>query len=229
MRFRAPSLSLVLLLALALAVPASAEPRRGRVLGLTGGIASGKSFVVSVLENIEGPSCPCIIDADEVYHGLISPGMPLVAAMAHEFGAGILTSGGGIDRKKLGEIVFSSAGAREKLNALTHPHVVEEIKKRMAAHADRHIVLAAPLLVEAGLTSLVDELWLVAVSEKKQVERLMGREHITEEDALRRIRSQMPLEEKRRFARHVIDNDGTAEETGRAVKALWKEVVNRNA
>jgi dephospho-CoA kinase len=195
------------------------------IIGITGGIASGKSFVVSILEKLEGPSCPYVIDADEVYHSLISPGAPLVALLAGEFGPGILSPEGGIDRKKLGALVFSSGAARETLNGLTHPAVIREIQNLLAAHRDRHIVLAAPLLIESGLIPLVDELWLVAVNEKKQVERLMNREHITEEDALRRMASQMPLEEKKRFADRVIDNDGPAGETERAVKALWKEVV----
>jgi dephospho-CoA kinase len=196
------------------------------VLGITGGIASGKSLVTSLLEKM-GPPCPFIIDADQVYRDLTLPGSPLCASLSEAFGAGMLTAGGTPDRKKLAALIFSSEDARLHLNALTHPAILKEIQCRREAHKNEHVVLSAPLLIEAGLMFLVDELWLVMVDEHKQVERLMNREHISEDDALHRVGSQMPLPEKKRYARHIIDNSGTPEETRKIVETLWKEAMER--
>lgn len=195
-----------------------------KVIGLTGGIASGKS-TVSMLLKQKGAA---IIDADEIAKEIIQPGKPAWTEVVEHFGKGILREDGNIDRKKLAHIVFSDEKELETLNRITHPRIVEEIKRRLKSFREKNesvVVVDAALLLEIGLDMLVDEVWLVAVDEKTQLERLLFREKsMGFAEALERIRAQMPLEEKLKFAHRVIDNGGSIEETKRQVDRIWGEL-----
>jgi len=188
-------------------------------IGVTGGIASGKSLVASILESLGA----FVVDADEVYHGLIEPGMPLFDAIVARWGDTVL-EGGHLDRKRLGAIVFREPDERKYLEEITHPAIIKAMEERFGTAGTEHQVLVAPLLLEAGQRHLVDQVWLVVVDSEIRISRLMARENIPREDALKRIASQMPDEEKLRQASEVIDNNGTPEETAGQVKRLWERI-----
>ncbi|MGD1412605.1 dephospho-CoA kinase [Bacillus stercoris] len=184
------------------------------VIGLTGGIASGKSTVANML--IEKGIT--VIDADIIAKQAVEKGMPAYRQIVDEFGEDILLSNGDIDRKKLGALVFTNEQKRLALNAIVHPAVRQEMLKRRdeaIANREAFVVLDIPLLFESKLESLVDKIIVVSVTKELQLERLMKRNQLTEEEAVSRIRSQMPLEEKAARADQVIDNSGTLEETKR--------------
>lgn len=169
-----------------------------------------------------------IIDADEIAREIVKPGKPAWKEIVEYFGSDILNEDGSIRRKKLARIVFSDEKKLAVLNRITHPRIVEEIKKELEACKERHekvVVIDAALLLEIGLDVLVDEVWLVSVDEKTQVKRLMERERsISYTEALKRIRAQMPLEEKLKFATRVIDNSGDIENTKKQVNRIWREI-----
>lgn len=195
------------------------------VIGLTGGIASGKSFVSRKLRELGA----VVIDADQVAREVVQPGKPAWASIIREFGRTVLNPDGSLDRKKLGRLVFSDQEKLKKLNEITHPYIIREIKRLLenCYRSGEHkiVVLDIPLLFEVGLDELVDEVWVVYVDAATQVERLMERDGLSEEEALQRISSQMPLEEKARRAHRVIDNRGTPEETVRQIMEIWNEVI----
>ncbi|HHY75688.1 MAG TPA: dephospho-CoA kinase [Firmicutes bacterium] len=201
------------------------------VIGLTGGIASGKSTVSQVLRDLGAH----IIDADEITREVQAPGSEALREIQEAFGDGVILPDGSLDRRKLGRIVFSSQEAREKLNAIIHPRVIartKEILRELSETGRRKgpcpiAVVDAPLLIEAGVDAIVDEVWVVALPRKQQAERLMKREGYTEEEAFARIDSQMPLEEKEKRADYVIDNSGTIEATREQVFTLWRSLERR--
>lgn len=189
------------------------------VIGLTGGIASGKSTVANML--IEKGIT--VIDADIIAKQAVEKGMPAYRQIIDEFGEDILLSNGDIDRKKLGALVFTNEQKRLVLNAIVHPAVRQEMLKRRdeaVANREAFVVLDIPLLFESKLESLVDKIIVVSVTKELQLERLMKRNQLTEEEAVSRIRSQMPLEEKTARADQVIDNSGTLEETKRQLDEI---------
>lgn len=195
-----------------------------KVIGLTGGIASGKSTISMLLKNRGA----VIIDADKIAREIMTPGKPVWHAVIEHFGRGILLDGKNIDRKKLGRIVFSDQKLLETLNSITHPAIVQEIKERLDYYRHKNekvVVVDAALLLEIGLDSLVDEVWVVVVDEKNQLKRLMDREKGMDlEEARNRIRAQMPLDEKIKMADKIIDNSGSIEETERQIDELWREI-----
>jgi len=188
-------------------------------IGVTGGIASGKSLVASILGGLGA----FVVDADEVYHGLIEPGMPLFNAIVARWGDVVLEDGH-LDRKRLGAIVFSEPEERKYLEEITHPATIKAMEEKLDSAGTEHQVLVAPLLLEAGQRHLVDQVWLVVVDSETRISRLMARENITREDALKRIASQMPDEEKIRQASEVIYNNGTQKETAEQVRRLWERI-----
>ncbi|HHY71219.1 MAG TPA: dephospho-CoA kinase [Thermoanaerobacterales bacterium] len=193
------------------------------VVGLTGGIASGKS-TVSLLLKDKGA---VIIDADEIAKKTMLPGKPAWARTVNHFGEQILNDKKDIDRKKLANIVFADKKQLEVLNSFTHPKILEEIKKQLEYYkkaGEKVVVLDVALLLELGLTEMVDEVWLVAVDEKTQLERLMAREKtLDKKQAMDRIRSQMPLKEKIKYAHRVIDNSRSIEITKIQIDKIWRE------
>ncbi len=205
------------------------------VIGLTGGIGSGKSTVARLFTELGA----VVIDADAIVHELQGPGMPMLAELAGVFGDEILDSDGALDRKALGEIVFRDAEKLARLNAIVHPQVGAEFGRRLqdALAADEAlIVLDIPLLFEGrrkggrGASSLATQATVVVwAPAETQVERTIARDGCTREEALQRMRAQMPLDEKRDLADHVIDNSGSLEDTERQVRALFAELTEAAA
>lgn len=193
-----------------------------RIIGLTGGIASGKSSVARILERLGG----VIIDADQLARESVAPGDPAYLAIIAEFGEGILNSDRTLDRKALGKIVFADPAARHRLERITHPAIARLAEMKLAALRETGtpvVIYMAPLLVEAGVTSRVDEVWVVYADRETQVARLMLRDGISHAEALQRIAAQMPMAEKRTYGKVVIDNSGTPEETELQVKDIWEK------
>ncbi|HLJ41752.1 MAG TPA: dephospho-CoA kinase [Candidatus Acidoferrales bacterium] len=199
-------------------------------VGLTGGIASGKSTVARLLQE---RGC-AIIEADLLAHQYLQPENPVSQEVTREFGAGILDASGKIDRTKLGEVVFGDAKKIGRLNAIIHPHVLKEIARRLhelqrTGETDIAVVVAA-LHIETGFYKTFDRLAVAWCRPEQQLERLLNR-GFTSQQAVRRIASQMPMEEKRRLADDQIDCSGTLQETTRQVDealARWKRVSSRS-
>jgi dephospho-CoA kinase len=190
-------------------------------IGLTGGIACGKSTVAAMLVR-RGAN---LIDADQIAREVVLPGTPTLARVVERFGQAILLPDGTLNRKRLGEIVFGNPSARKDLESILHPSiraVMKERKERFEREQpDKLVVLDIPLLYESGLESLVDAVMVVYVPRNVQIERLIRRDGLTEKQAEERLQAQMPIEEKRKRADIVINNGGTLEETERQVDEFW--------
>ncbi|MDQ6720792.1 MAG: dephospho-CoA kinase [Candidatus Dormibacteraeota bacterium] len=194
-----------------------------KLVGLTGGVGSGKSTVAAMLRELGAE----VVDADKAAHAVYEPGTPGFAAVVREFGEEYVRDGH-IDRGRLGELVFSDADARRRLNAVVHPLVREWMAARTAEAAERGpkvVVQDVPLLFENGLERLYSSVVLVYVPQHMQVERLVHGRGLSPERAREMIATQMPIEDKRRLAHHVIDNSGTTEETRAQVEQLWRRLV----
>jgi len=189
-------------------------------VGLTGGLASGKSFVGRALAEL---GCH-LIQADELGHEVLAPGGEAYAAAVAEFGPAILDAEGRIDRGKLAELVFGDPERLARLNALVHPPVIrreEALLAEIAARDPRGIaVVEAAILIETGSYRRFDRIVLALCRPEQQIERAMSR-GVSREQALARLRRQMPLEEKRRYAHYVIDTSGSREDTLRQVRQVY--------
>jgi dephospho-CoA kinase len=190
-------------------------------VGLTGSIAVGKSYVLSILRELG-----CVtFDADRIAHSVMEPGRAAYEDIMREFGRGLLATDNSIDRVKLGAIVFSDVGRRERLNQIVHPRVIEEQNRLLAeaeaANPDAIAVVDAALMIESGGYKRFDKLVVVYCDRETQIERLMRRNQITREDAERRVAAQMSSEEKRRYGDYEIDTSGTIEETRRRVIEVY--------
>ena len=196
------------------------------VVGLSGGIGTGKSSVARLFAEAGA----VVIDADAIVHELQAPGTPLLAEIAEAFGPEVLRADGSLDRERLGSIVFRDPEARRRLGAIVHPKVGAEMLRRLeAARAAgaRLVVLDIPLLFEGrkagtGSAALLgfDASVLAYAPEALQIERQIARDRCSRDEALRRIRAQLPIEEKRALADHVIDNSGALADTARQVRDL---------
>jgi len=188
-------------------------------IGLTGGIASGKSTVAAMLRDRD---CP-ILDADAIAHELLEPGQDAYKEVVREFGEGILVRGDAVDRGKLGAIVFADAQKRERLNQIMHPRIqqiVAEWFRRLDRRGGPDFAFEdAALILEAGAKKNFDRVVACWCKPEQQIERLRER-GVSLEDAQRRIAAQMPMDEKRRLADDVIDCSGSMEETERQVDSL---------
>jgi len=198
-----------------------------RVIGLTGGIGSGKSTVAHFLTEFGA----VIIDADKVGHEALLPGSPVSREVVAAFGKEILLSNGSINRRELGRMVFSSSECVAKHDRIVHPWMYETMKARIEDCRKRRVmvmVLDAAILLEAGWTSLAQEVWVTVASPEIVIKRLKAREDgLSEADALARIRRQMTNEERVRHADVVIDTDCSLEEVRTTVKKLWEDVLKR--
>ena len=191
-----------------------------KVIGLTGGIGSGKSTVSQCLAELGA----VIIDADKVGHEAFKPDTEAWHEVVATFGRQILTTSGEIDRKKLGEIVFSQPEALSQLNRIMHPKMHDMMKSQIEDYRRQGVdvvVLEAAVLIEANWTSLVDEVWVTVASEAMVLERLKKQRGLDEGQTLARIRSQISSEERARHTDVVINNDGDLEEMRAKVKELW--------
>jgi dephospho-CoA kinase len=194
-----------------------------KLIGLTGGVGSGKSTVSAMLQELGAE----VIDADEASHAVYEPGSPGFAAVVREFGPEYVLDGR-IDRAKLGELVFHSMDARHRLNDIVHPLVREWMAARTAEAAQRGaevVVQDVPLLFENGLERLYSTVVLVYVPETLQLKRLIEGRGLSDERARTMIAAQMPIEEKKMLAHHVIDNSGSRETTRKQVESLWKQLT----
>ncbi len=189
------------------------------IIGLTGGIASGKSTVSNIFKSYGIP----VVDADVIARQVVEKGMPAYNEIVASFGKEILDENGDIHRKKLGSIVFHDDEKRMLLNSIVHPAVRQEMRRQadqFLAEGYETVVLDIPLLFESKLTHMVDVTLLIYVDEEVQYERLMARDQMTFEEAKARITSQIPLKEKRQLADAVIENNGTLEQ-------LKEKVINQ--
>jgi dephospho-CoA kinase len=198
---------------------------RPLVVGVTGGIASGKTAVTRMLEEMGAP----VIDFDVVAREVVEPGQPAYQDIVSCFGEQILQEDRTIDRKKLSRIVFQDAEKRKKLEGFTHPRIAMEYLRQSDEIAGRHpdaiIQVAVPLLIEANLQHLFHKILVVYVPRETQIERLTLRDGISREEAERILAAQMPIDEKLRHADFVIRNEGPLEQTRRQVEALWRTLL----
>ena len=194
-----------------------------KVIGLTGGIASGKSTAARLLRDLGAP----VIDADQLARDAVQPGSEALATIVAAFGAEVLQAGGALDRVVLGKRVFASSEARSALEIIVHPEVrrlaLLELKALKESGA-QVVFYMAPLLIEAGADTLCDEIWVVDVDESTQLQRTTARDGMSIEEARQRTAAQMPLAEKAGRADVVIDNRGTTEDLAEQLKCLWEEV-----
>lgn len=193
-------------------------------VGLTGGIACGKSTVARML--VEKGAL--LINADELAREVVEPGQPALQEIVEWLGEGVLKKDQTLDREAVAEVIFADAPARRKLNAIIHPRVAVLFRKRSAELAEKYPeiiqVWEIPLLIEAGMQDMVDAVVVVVSSREHQLERMRVRDGLSREEALKRIRSQMPLEEKAAVADYVIRNDGAEEELKHKVDQLWEQL-----
>ncbi len=193
-------------------------------VGLTGGIATGKSTVAQLWQE-RGAA---IINADQIAREVVRPGEPALAQIAKVFGQEVLGRDGELERKALARLVFGDPAQLKLLNAITHPPILQLIRERIAeqkAAGVPVIIVEAPLLIETGLHRLVDKVVLVTASVETQITRLKERDGLTRDEALARIRSQLSVEEKLRWADYIIDTDLPYPEVVRQVQDLWEEII----
>ena len=196
------------------------------VIGLIGGIGSGKSSVSAILQSLGIE----IIDADKVGHEAYTPNSEGWKKVISVFGQDIVGPENEIDRKKLGGIVFSDPSEMEKLNKLMHPiihNLVEEKIKLLSNQGVKVVVLEAAILIEANWQDLTDEIWLAKSNQEVVIERVQLRNNFTREEIIKRIQSQMSNDEREKHSDIVIDNNGTIEQLEKKVKTLWQSRVNR--
>ncbi|MBW1779805.1 MAG: dephospho-CoA kinase [Deltaproteobacteria bacterium] len=194
------------------------------ILGVTGGIASGKTTVANMLAELGAP----IIDFDLLARKVVRPGTPAFREIVDYFGDQVIGGDGTLDRKRLSGIVFSDAAKRKILEGITHPRIVAAFVReaRQLAESDPHGIVQAviPLLFEGNLHHLVHKILVVYVSPETQIKRLTKRDTITREEANRILDSQMPIDQKVAQADFVIRNEGSIEETRHAANALWQSL-----
>jgi dephospho-CoA kinase len=202
---------------------------RTLVVGLTGGIGTGKSRVVELLARLGAR----VVDSDRIVRELQQPGSPALARIAETFGADYLLPDGSLDRARLGKLVFDHPAERAKLNAIMLPAVTARLRERLdelRAAGERVVVLDIPLLLEgrragtgAGAVLPFDVVVVVYADEETQIRRVMARDRLSREDATARVRAQLSIEEKRRMADVVVDNGGDWDATEKRVRELFAE------
>ncbi|WP_129596828.1 dephospho-CoA kinase [Anaerophilus nitritogenes] len=195
-----------------------------KVIGLTGGIATGKSTASSIIKNLGIP----VIDADLVARAIVKPKQEAFFEIVEYFGEEIVQQDGTLDRKKLGNIVFSNEDKLKKLNEITHKRIIDEITNKINMYrklsTDPVIIIDAALLIEMNIGYLVNEIWLVIADEKIQIHRIMDRDGFSFEDAKKRIDAQMSTEEKKKYAHVVLDNSGSIEDLTNKIQKELKRV-----
>ena len=200
--------------------------QHGKIAALTGGIASGKSTVSKMFQELGTH----VIDADIVARQIVEPGQPAWRDIVEYFGKEILQEDRHINRGKLGAIIFNNPEEREQLNRMTHPRVIEQIDRQIQeihqSQPHRLILVDVPLLIEASMHQEYPIVILVYVPENVQLIRLMERDNISVEEALTKIHSQMPLAGKQKYATHIVSNDETVDKTREQVIAVYRELCN---
>jgi dephospho-CoA kinase len=202
-------------------------PAKIRIIGLTGGIATGKSSVAQFFKERGVP----VIDADQLARDAVLPGSPALEQIISLFGREVVTHGGELDRKRVGTLIFSDPEKRRQLEAVLHPEIRKLAEERIALAAKaghKRLIYMAPLLIEAAATDRVDTVWVVTVRPEIQLERLMMRDGIALEQAESMIGSQMPLSEKERYGSVIINNSGTEAETRMILETIWANETGSN-
>lgn len=196
-----------------------------RVIGLTGGIASGKTTISNILKELGA----IIIDADKIARKVVEKSSPALKDIEENFGRDVLFKDGRLDRKKLGNIVFNDTGSLKKLNEIIHPYIVEkiidEINHYKETYNNRVIILDAALLIELNLMDLVEEVWLIVVPEEMQLGRLVERDNISANQAQKRIDAQIPLEDKKKYADLIIDNSKDLTYLQAQIEENWERII----
>ena len=192
------------------------------IIGLTGSIASGKSTVSLMLKESGYP----IVDADLVARQVVEPGSETLEKIREAFGDEIILPDGSLDRKKVGDLIFSDPASRKRLNDIIHPAIRQEMLRQRAAYVaegQKVVIMDIPLLFESKLQHFVDKILVVSVTEENQLKRLMERNELAEGEALARISSQLPMSVKEEGADAVIYNNGTIEETKWQLNRILEE------
>lgn len=197
-----------------------------RVIGLTGGIASGKSTAARTLAELGAR----VVDADEVAREIVAPGQPALAEIVRAFGREMLQPDGTLDRKRLGAVIFADPDKRRTLNAITHPRIAMETQARLGRLREEGVpaaVYEAALLVENRVHEALDGLLVVVCDEATQLERLIARDGFSEADARARIAAQAPVAEKVKAATWVVDTSGPLADTKKQLARVWEEILSR--
>ena len=192
-------------------------------LGLTGGIATGKTTISNYLKSIDIP----VLDADEYARKVVEPGTPGLDEITNTFGEQVLRADGSLNRKLLGQIVFNDSSSRQTLNDITHPRIQQMMADELHRLAEQQIplvILDIPLLLENKNVAGADAVMVVTIPESLQLTRLMQRNNLTEKEAQSRISAQMPLVEKEKLADFVIDNSGTISSTQKQVEKVIQKI-----
>jgi len=196
------------------------------IIGLTGGIACGKSTVANILRQ----KGILVIDTDEISREITKKGEPAWQKIKEEFGEEVIGPDGEILRKKLAQIVFNNPTKLAALNQITHPRITKQLTEILAEikakKSQRIIVIEVPLLFECGLQDIFDEVWVVKAPQSVMIERLIKRDSLSKEDALKRISSQMPLTQKAQLADRVIENSGSVNDLKKQIEDILKELEN---
>lgn len=195
-----------------------------RLIGLTGGIATGKSTVARLLAERGA----VVVDADLLAREVVEPGQPAIEEIAKEFGPEVVGADGRLDRSAVGAIVFADPERRHRLEAITHPRIQQLMGERIVTALENEpplVVADVPLLFENGRGGMFEGVMVVWCDAATELERLMARDGIGREDGERRLAAQMPVDEKRRLATWVIDNSGSEDATAAQVDAWWSEQI----
>ena len=200
-----------------------------QLIGLTGGIATGKSTVSAMLKKAGA----IIIDADRIARAVVKKGLPAHREIVAQFGTEVLLPDGEINRTLLGDIIFKDHLKKQLLNSIVHPHVKKEVNRQIKQIEKKHrqavVILDIPLLIEAGMHVDLSEIIVVYAPQDAQIKRLMQRDHISEADALARVKSQMPIEEKKQQATLVIDNSGSIDYTREQTLDMFRRLKDSAA
>jgi dephospho-CoA kinase len=195
------------------------EPLR---IGLTGGIASGKSMIADMFAARGAP----VIDTDVISRQVVQPGGPALSEIEREFGSDVLTANGELDRRRMRDLVFEDDGKRSALEAIVHPRIREEAVRQSRSAGGAYQVIVVPLLVESPMRHWVDRILVVDCTEETQLERLLERDNGTKEQARRIIAAQAARDDRLAIADDVIDNDGTKAEAERQVENLHRRYLD---
>ncbi len=200
------------------------------IVGLTGGIATGKSTVSAIFKDAGA----VIIDADRIAHDAVKKGTAAWQEIVDHFGQSILQPDGELDRDRLGDIVFNDQQKKQQLNSIVHPAVFKNMAEQVEqatedTPVDGVIILDVPLLIEAGMQNMVSDVILVYTSKEIQLKRLMKRNSLSETDAMARIRSQMPIEEKKKEADIIIDNSFSIDKTKERTLEVYRNLKKKSA
>ncbi|MDY0300958.1 MAG: dephospho-CoA kinase [Trichlorobacter sp.] len=197
-----------------------------KTIGLTGGVATGKSTVAKILEQLGAT----VIDADQLSRDVVAPGSRLLTQIAQQFGSNLIQKDGSLDRQQMRNLVFNNNHKRKQLEALLHPAIKELALQKLEQARQSKVkaaVYMAPLLIEAGATDRVDEIWVVTTDPQVQLQRLINRDGCNLQQAEQIIAAQMPLAEKESYGQVIINNSRSLEETTRQVLEAWRQRIEQ--